>query len=133
MVLDSSACLDLLLDTGAGGRIRPLLLDPEPPLIAPGLMWIEVARVLRAKVIDGRLSRRGAEAALVDLFDLGVEEAPAEPLLVRAWQLRENMTVDDAVFVALAELTEQPLLTSDVRLARAATQHAGIAAITPVD
>jgi predicted nucleic acid-binding protein len=42
------------------------------------------------------------------------------------------MTVDDAVFVALAELTEQPLLTSDLRLARAAVEPVGIAAVTPV-
>jgi predicted nucleic acid-binding protein len=131
MVLDSSACLDLILDTPAGARIRAFLVDPEPALIAPGLLWIEVGRVLRAKVAGRALSREGAEAALADLFDLGVEEAPVEPLLVRAWQLRENMTVDDAVFVSLAELTAQPLLTSDLRLARAASEHAGTAAITP--
>jgi hypothetical protein len=38
---------------------------------------------------------------------------------VRAWQLRENVTIDDGVFVALAEAVDQPLVTTDLRLARA--------------
>ena len=62
-----------------------MLLEPEPALLAPGLLWVEVGRVLRAKASDGALSRRGAEAALADFLDLGVQETEVEPLLVRAW------------------------------------------------
>jgi predicted nucleic acid-binding protein len=133
MVLDSSACLDLLLDTEPGRMLHGMLLDPEPGLLAPGLLWVEVGRVLRVKVIDGALSRRGAEAALADFLDLGVQETQVEPLLVRAWQLRDNLTIDDGVFVALAEATAQPLLTTDVRLARAARRHADVEVVTHHD
>ena len=133
MVLDSSACLDVVLDTGPGRVLRGMLLDGEPGLLAPGLLWVEVGRVLRAKVSDGALDRRRAEAALADFLDLGVQETGVEPLLVRAWHLRENLTIDDGVFVALAEATAQPLLTTDLRLAGAARRHAHIEVITHRD
>jgi predicted nucleic acid-binding protein len=133
MVVDSSACLDLVLNTAVGRALHRLLLDPEPPLVAPGILWVEVGRVLRAKVADGALSRGGAEAALADLLDLGVEEIEVEPLLIRAWQLRDNLTIDDGVFVALAETTAQPLLTTDLRLAHAARQHTRVEVATHRD
>ncbi len=133
MVLDSSACLDLVLDTEPGRVLQTLLLDPEPPLLAPASLWVEVGRVLRAKVGAGALSRRAAEAALADFFDLGVEETCVEPLVVRAWQLRDNLAIDDGIFVALAEATTQPLLTTDLRLARAARGHGRIDVLTHLD
>jgi predicted nucleic acid-binding protein len=133
MVLDSSACLDVVLGTEPGRVLHGLLLKPEPGLLAPGLLWVEVGRVLRAKVSDGALSRRGAEAALADFLDLGVHETEVEPLLVRAWQLRDNLTIDDGMFVALAEATAQPLLTTDLRLASAARRHARVEVVTHVD
>jgi predicted nucleic acid-binding protein len=133
MVLDSSACLDLVLDTEPGRALHGLLLDSEPALLAPGLLWVEVGRVLRAKVAGGALSRGDAETALADVLDLGVEELEVEPLLVRAWDLRDNLTIDDGVFVALAEATAQPLLTTDSRLARAARKHARVEVLTHLD
>jgi predicted nucleic acid-binding protein len=133
MVLDSSACLDVVLDTEPGRVLHGMLLNPQSVLLAPGLLWVEVARVLRAKAVDGGLSRRGADAALADFLDLGVQETQVEPLLVRAWQLRDNLTVDDGVFVALAEATTQPLLTTDLRLAGAARQHTHVEVVTHLD
>ena len=133
MVLDSSACLDLVLDTEAGRSFQGALLASGAALLAPGSLWIEVGRVMRAKVADGALSRRNAEAALADFMDLGVEEAQVEPLLLRAWQLRDNLTIDDGIFVALAEATAQPLLTTDLRLARAGRRHAGVDVLTHLD
>jgi predicted nucleic acid-binding protein len=35
-------------------------------------------------------------------------------------ELQDNFTIDDGVFVALADATAQPLLTTDLRLASAA-------------
>ena len=118
---------------GPGRVLRGMLLDREPGLLAPGLLWIEVGRVLRAKVSDGALARGRAEAALADFLDLGVQETGVEPLLVRAWQLRENLTIDDGVFVALAEATAQPLLTTDLRLAAAARRQTRVEVVTHLD
>lgn len=133
MVLDSSACLDFVLDTGPGRVLHRLLLTPESELLAPGLLWVEVSRVLRGKARAQALARGQAETALADFLDLGVQETQTEPLIARAWQLRENLTIDDAVFAALAEATAQPLLTTDLRLARAVRRHARVQVITHLD
>jgi predicted nucleic acid-binding protein len=42
--------------------------------------------------------------------------APHLPLLARAWELRDNATVYDGAYLALAELLRAPLLTADRRL-----------------
>jgi predicted nucleic acid-binding protein len=44
---------------------------------------------------------------------------PFEPFSRRAWELRSNVTVYDAWYVALAEWLETDLLTADERLANA--------------
>ena len=89
--------------------------------------------MLRAKVGAGALSRRAAEAALADFFDLGVEETYIEPLARPRLAVRDNLTIDDGIFVALAEATTQPLLTTDLRLARAARGHGRIDVLTHLD
>jgi predicted nucleic acid-binding protein len=42
-------------------------------------------------------------------------------LLAEAFAVRENFTVDDALYVALARRLDEPLATTDTRLARAAS------------
>lgn len=44
----------------------------------------------------------------------------------RAWELRHNLTAYDAVYVALAEYLDAPLLTRDRRLANAPGHFARI-------
>jgi predicted nucleic acid-binding protein len=44
---------------------------------------------------------------------------PHWPFLDRIWELRCNVTVCDAAYVALAEALDAPLLTCDRALARA--------------
>ena len=44
--------------------------------------------------------------------------------LPRVWELRHNLTAYDAVYVALAEALDAPLLTRDQRLAAAPGHHA---------
>jgi predicted nucleic acid-binding protein len=48
-----------------------------------------------------------------------LERAPHGPVLGRCWELRDNLTIYDAAYVALAELVEATLLTGDARLANA--------------
>ena len=54
-----------------------------------------------------------------DLADLPLQRASHRPLLARCWELRANVTVYDAAYVALAEALDTTLLTGDVRLTRA--------------
>ena len=49
-----------------------------------------------------------------------LRRAAHHALLHRCWQLRGNMTMYDAAYVALAEAPGAPLLTADRRLDRAA-------------
>ena len=61
---------------------------------------------------------------------LGVEIYPTGPLLAYAFALRENFTFDDALYVALARRLDEPLATTDARLARAAS-GVGVAVAAP--
>jgi predicted nucleic acid-binding protein len=51
---------------------------------------------------------------------------PHEPLLLRVWELRDNLSAYDAIYVALAEALGLPLITRDRRLAEAAGHRARI-------
>jgi len=51
---------------------------------------------------------------------------PHRPFLPRVWQLRHNLTSYDAVYVALAELLNAPLLTRDRKLGTASGHSARI-------
>lgn len=56
---------------------------------------------------------------MADLIDLPMQRASHRPLLSRCWELRQTVTVDDAAYVALAELLQVVLVTADGRLSRA--------------
>ncbi|HEY5114160.1 MAG TPA: type II toxin-antitoxin system VapC family toxin, partial [Nakamurella sp.] len=88
-------------------------------LTAPELVDLEVASVLRRQAQAGAINVRRAGLALADLAALPLQRAPHLPLLPRCWELRENLTVYDAAYVALAEVLDATLLTGDRRLARA--------------
>jgi predicted nucleic acid-binding protein len=57
--------------------------------------------------------------AVEDLQDFDAVRYPHELLLRRAWELRQNLTAYDAVYVALAESLGASFLTCDGRIARA--------------
>lgn len=91
---------------------------------------MEVAQVLRRYVAAGTLPRRRAEAALADLVALDIEHYEHEALLGRAWARRDNLSAYDAVYVALAEVLDAPLVTFDARLA-AAPGHGATVELLP--
>jgi predicted nucleic acid-binding protein len=59
------------------------------------------------------------------------QRAPHRHLLRRCWELRDNLTVYDAAYTALAELLQTTLLTADKRLARAPGPHCDIETLRP--
>ncbi len=89
-------------------------------LVAPHLIDLEVTSAWRRLAAAGDLDERRAQLALDDLRALRLERVSHTPLLPRCWELRDNLTVYDAAYVALAEALEATLLTGDRRLARAA-------------
>lgn len=107
-----------LADDGPDGdRARQRLMGET--LAAPALVDLEVASVLRRAALGGRLDERRSRQALEDLSVLPVRRISHLPMLPRIWELRENSTVYDAAYVALAELLGTAMLTADSRLARA--------------
>jgi predicted nucleic acid-binding protein len=118
IVADASVLVTALADDGDDGRtVRHRLLDED--LAGPELVDLEVTSVFRRFAATGHLTTERARQALTDLHDLRIELVSHRPLLRRCWDLRENLTVYDAAYVALAEALDVVLLTSDKRMAAA--------------
>lgn len=119
IVADASIVVAALLSiSGAGARARERLRQ-DPDLHVPHLLDVEVAAALRRRVHLGQTNAEVATDVLHDLADLAAIRWDHTPLLRRVWELRENVTAYDAVYVVLAEMLDAPLVTSDARLARA--------------
>jgi predicted nucleic acid-binding protein len=124
MVVDASALLEVLLRTSAATPVeRYLFAQARGALHAPHLLDLEVAQVLRRYAAAGEIDGERGSTALADLADFPIRRYPHDFLLRRVWHLRHNFTAYDAVYVALAEVLEAPLLTRDHRLADAAAPH----------
>ena len=119
LVLDASALAEFLVSREAGERVAARLREDDD-LHVPHLAVVEVASVLRAWVRRGEIDSARAEGALEDLAVFPAERWPAEPLLARMWELRENLSAYDATYVALAEALGADVLSADARLGRAA-------------
>ena len=117
IVVDASALLELLLDTPRGTVVAQRLAKDKPH--APHLIDVEVAQTVRRFVRRRELDPARGLQALEDLADLGVVRHPHYLHLERIWELRHNLTAYDAVYVALAEALDAPLLTRDASLASA--------------
>jgi predicted nucleic acid-binding protein len=126
IVVDASALLEALLRTAAAEAVEKRLLDARETLHAPHLLDVEVAQVIRRYAASGELDQERGRAVLADLGDFPVRRYPHGFLLPRVWELRNNLTAYDAVYVALAEALDAPLLTRDRRLVATAGHHARI-------
>jgi len=119
IVADASVLAVALGDDGPDGDHARTRLRGER-LTAPELVDLEVISVWRRQVRAGSVDARRAALALADLAALPLRRAAHRPLLARCWELRDNLTVYDAAYVALAEALDVTLLTGDRRLSRAA-------------
>ena len=112
IVVDASVVVTALADDGPDGeRARGRLVGEQ--ITAPHLIDVEVVSAWRRLAAAGHLEERRAAFAQADLRALPITRVPHAPLMERCWELRRNMTVYDAAYVALAELVEAPLLTAD--------------------
>jgi len=123
IIVDASAMVDVLLRAPAAERIEKRLFGSRLSLAAPHLLDVEVAHVLRRYAAMGDFDDERGRAALADLADFPLRRYSHDFLLPRVWDLPNNLTAYDAVYVALAEALEASLLTRDRRLAAAANRY----------
>lgn len=119
IVLDASAAVEWLLVRDAAAAVADRFRDPDVTVHAPSLLGVEVAAALRGLVLARHTPHDRAAIALSDLTSADITLHDPTPLLSRAWDLRNNLTAYDAVYVALAEVLDATLVTTDARIARA--------------
>lgn len=130
LVVDASVLAVALLDDGQDGdHLRGRLRGEE--LAAPTLIDLEVVSVWRGLARGGQLDARRVAFALDDLRALPLQRIDHGALVMRCWELRENLTVYDASYVALAETLQATLLTGDRRIARAPGPTCPIEVVKP--
>lgn len=118
-VVDASVFVDALVSSGLAGQLARHELRERTVLEVPAIFGVEVTSALRMLVLRGELSPARASAAREQVRTVKMIQYPFEPFSDRVWELRANLTVYDAWYVALAEWLETDLVTADERLANA--------------
>lgn len=115
-VVDASVIVDSLL-----GKLdpAPFAMIGEATLAAPDLVDVEVASALRGLWLGRKINDVRLQQAVDDLARFEAARFTSSMLVPRAMQLRANLTVYDATYIALAEVLECTFLTRDRRIAEA--------------
>lgn len=127
IVADASLLVELLLNSGepAGVALRRRF-DQGEEVCAPHMVDAEVGQALRRLVLRRQTTVPRASASLDLLGDLPIRRYSHGWLLRRAFVLRDNATVYDALYLSLAEALDVPLLTCDARLRDVPGCHATV-------
>ncbi len=126
IVLDASAALEMLLRADGATLVEQRVFGAGDSLHAPHLLDVEVAQVIRRYVVRGTIGAARGGEMIDDLLAFPMQRYPHDVLLQRVYELRDNLTAYDAVYVALAEALAAPLITRDTRLARAPGHRAHV-------
>jgi predicted nucleic acid-binding protein len=116
-VVDASAMIDTLTGGVRSDQLIPILDDD---LFAPDLLIPEVLAFLRRMTSRNMLTDPEADQLARVFHGAPVEYVHVWPQVARVWDLRHNLSPYDACYVAVAEELGAPLVTTDLRLARAA-------------
>jgi len=119
IVVDASVLANALADDGSDGARARAVLRAASDVAMPDHANVETGAVLRKRWIASTINDARVDQALADFADLPIRRFPTLPLMARALELRDNLTVYDAVYVALAEALNYPLVTADAKMARA--------------
>lgn len=118
VVVDASVMVAALVDAGPEGRWAESVVG-ENALAAPELVLAEATSILRRLERRREISRIEANGAMRDLLRRDIELLPFAPFAQRVWELRYDLNIRDAWYVAVAEAFGLPLATLDGRLRRA--------------
>lgn len=117
VVVDASVLVAALLDSGREGQWAESVIA-EGSLTGPELVLAESSNVLRRLERARKISGLEANSAYRDLLRLDMELFAFAPFAGRVWELRSNLSIYDAWYVAMAEAFECPLATLDRRIGR---------------
>ena len=117
-VVDASVVVEFLSGDERTEVLDQRFKDEEHILWAPHLIDAEVGHALRRKVRLGQMDAEAAGDAIWEINDLPLRRVEHDSLILFAWDLRENFSFYDALYVALALVLDEPLLTFDTRLTR---------------
>jgi predicted nucleic acid-binding protein len=117
LVLDASAMVDLLLDTGESGAVRSAIRGR--PLAVPAHFDAEVLSAIGRLHRAGELTDSAAGARVERLAAAPLQRQAIAPLLTGAWARRSDTRLADALYLELASVLDTVVLTTDLRLARA--------------
>lgn len=123
IVVDAVAMVAALVDTDPRCHRALDELRHRSPWYAPAHMPIEVVRTFAKLHRLGLATEAAAEGFAMEMhtgIGAAVHLADPYPLIPTIWRLRHNISPYDGAYVALAERLDAPLLTGDLRLAKAA-------------
>ena len=127
IVADASVVVDMFIGRGgvAGDELRERLASEES-VSAPHLLDAEVAQALRRLSMQREVTVPRATTSLRDLVLLPITRYAHGWLLPRAFELRDNVTIYDGLYLALAEALDAPFLTCDSALSGVPGCHARV-------
>ncbi len=126
IVIDASILANVVGDDGEDGDAARHRLTDAGDASAPDLVDVETVAVLRKRWLAEDITARRFRAAVDDLLMLPIARFPVVALMIRAYELRANVTAYDASYIALAEGLNCTLVTADARLARAPGIHCAV-------
>jgi predicted nucleic acid-binding protein len=129
VIVDASAVVGYLQAPDTHGVVSAVLADETCTMVVPHLCDLETASAFRSLVRRHSVPAPDAQASIALYAELPLERVEHLPLLLRVFALRENFTPYDAVYVALAEALDAPLLTADLRLAEAVRRFTAVEVI----
>ena len=118
-VVDASILTAFYAADDPGRELVAARLASGDALFAPAPIDAEVVSALRGLSKTNSALGAVVPGALRHLAGFPIRRVALAPLLERMWELRDNVTLYDAAYVALAERLEARLVTSDRKLAAA--------------
>ncbi|MGW6334685.1 type II toxin-antitoxin system VapC family toxin [Nocardia rhamnosiphila] len=123
IVVDANVMVMALAGPSDRGEAARAALFADDEWAAPAHMPLEVVRTLHKAALTNQLVGADADAAFRALTAMQVTYVETDPLLLHTvWKLRQNVSIYDAAYLAVAALHDAPLLTFDARLAKGALQ-----------